>query len=171
MKRACLLSLALLAPLADAQTPPAAPPPRCEEAVYRQFDFWIGEWDVFNAAGAKVGSSSVTREEAGCLLVERWTSARGNNGQSYNFYDAATRKWRQVWVSPTELTDYSGALNAQGQMVLEGVSQQARGSTQRSLGTWTRNADGSVTQNFKSWDEPSRAWTEAFTGIYRRRAP
>src|SRR5262249_3852560 len=134
-----ILALALmLAPAALAQTPPQAPPPRCVEPVYRQFDFWIGEWDVFAPnGGPKVGESSVTSAESGCLIIERWSGAKGGKGQSYNLYDAGQKKWRQLWVSPTEQTDYAGALDAKGAMVLEGVSQQAKGSTQRSRGTWT----------------------------------
>ena len=104
-----------------------APPPRCVESVYRRFDFWVGEWDVFDASGQKIGKSSVTREEAGCLIVERWTSARGNGGQSYNFFDPSRNQWRQLWVSPTELTDYAGGLNPGGEMVLAGDLQQAGG--------------------------------------------
>ena len=143
MKLHVFLALLAAAP-ACAQAPPANPPPRCETAIYKAFDFWVGEWEVFNPAGQKVGASSVTREESGCLIVERWTSARGNNGQSYNFYDAGRGQWRQVWVSPTELTDYAGNLNAKGEMVLEGDLQQAGGYGGRSRGTWAKNADGSA---------------------------
>jgi hypothetical protein len=154
----------------------AAPPPRCVAKIYHQFDFWIGEWEVFapgkdgKGLGPKIGESSVTQEEAGCLLIEHWRGGKGANGQSYNFYDVMRKAWRQVWASPTELTDYAGALDAKGQMVLEGVSQQAQGSQQRSRGTWTANADGTVTQNFKSYDAKTKAWTDNFTGIYRKKA-
>lgn len=33
--------------LSDESTPPAP----CAAPVYHQFDFWIGDWDVFSAAG------------------------------------------------------------------------------------------------------------------------
>src|ERR1700753_2816621 len=134
-----LVGLALWASSALAQKGGAAL--RCEAAVYHQFDFWIGEWTVTNPAGKKVGESSVTREESGCLIVEHWKSAAGNAGQSYNFYDPAAREWRQVWFAPTELTDYRGALKPNGEMVLEGLSQLAGGATQKSRGAWTANKD------------------------------
>ena len=45
-----LLAVMLLAPLAWVrQTPPPAQPPKpfdCSDPVYRQFDFWVGAWDV-----------------------------------------------------------------------------------------------------------------------------
>lgn len=168
-----MLALAALAAMpACAQTPvpsSSPPPPRCETVVYRQFDFWVGEWEVFNPAGQKVGDSSITREEAGCLIVERWKSARGNNGQSYNFYDPARGQWRQVWISPTELTDYAGDLNAKGEMVLEGDLQQAGGYGGRSRGTWTANADGTVRQRFENYDTAKSDWVETFNGLYKRK--
>ena len=164
-----LLFAALLAAPVCAQTPPANPPPRCEARVYRQFDFWVGEWNVFDTAGKQIGQSSVTREEAGCLLVEHWTSAKGNKGQSYNFYDEGQKKWRQVWISPTELTDYFGALNTKGDMVLEGDVQQVGGNGSRSRGTWTANADGTVRQRFEDYDRVKKAWSESFNGLYRRK--
>jgi hypothetical protein len=148
---------------------PAPPPPRCDTSVYRQFDFWIGEWEVFDKTGQKIGDSSVTKEEAGCLLVERWKSARGNNGQSYNFVDPSRGQWRQVWVSPTELTDYAGNLNAQGEMVMEGDLQQVGGYGGRSRGTWTANPDGTVRQRFEGWDSAKSDWVENFNGLYKRK--
>ena len=160
---------ALAATPACAQTPSPTPPPRCEAAVYRQFDFWIGEWDVFNPAGDWIGASAVTREEGGCLLIERWTSAKGNTGQSYNFYDPSRGQWRQVWLSATELTDYAGALNAQGEMMLEGDLQVSGGYGGRSRGTWTSNADGSVRQRFENYDTAKSDWVENFNGLYRKK--
>jgi hypothetical protein len=156
----------LVAPAAAAQTPAA--PPRCEAPVYRAFDFWVGRWDVFNPKGEKVGENIVSREEAGCLIVERWSSAKGNSGQSYNFYDPSRDQWRQIWVSPAELTDYAGGLNAAGEMVMEGDLQQASGYAGRSRGTWTANPDGTVRQRFETFD-PKTGWVESFNGLYRRK--
>ena len=77
----------------------APPPPPCTDAQFRVFDFWAGAWDVYNANGKKAGDNTITIEEGGCLLVEHWAGAGGGTGQSYNFVDRATGKWRQVWVS------------------------------------------------------------------------
>lgn len=165
-----LVALAAAPACAQTTTPSQLPQPtRCDGQVYRQFDFWIGQWEVFNPAGQKVGDSVIAREEAGCLIVERWTSARGNSGQSYNFYDPARGQWRQVWISPTELTDYAGDLNAKGEMVLEGDLQQSGGYGGRSRGTWTANPDGSVRQRFDNYDTTRSDWVENFNGLYKRK--
>jgi hypothetical protein len=164
-----LALILLIAAPACAQAPASAPPPRCETSAYHQFDFWIGEWDVFNPAGQKIGESAITREEAGCLIVEHWKSAKGGQGQSYNFFDPSRGQWRQVWVSAGELTDYAGNPNAKGEMVLEGDLQQAGGYGGRSRGTWTANADGTVRQRFENYDTAKSDWVENFNGLYRRK--
>jgi hypothetical protein len=167
MKVHLIAALAVLAPAALAQAP--LPPLRCEDKVHRQFDFWLGEWEVFNSKGEKVGENSVASAEKGCLVIERWASTRGVTGQSYNFYDTQKKQWRQVWVSPHELSDYAGGLNAKGEMEMEALTQQAGGGTQKTRGIWTANPDGTVRQVFWYWDEEKKAWVEDFVGVYRRK--
>ncbi|NIM52189.1 MAG: hypothetical protein GTN78_18830 [Gemmatimonadales bacterium] len=73
--------LGLVLPAAQAQEP-AVP---CEKnAAYRQFGFWIGEWDMFNSEGRLVGTNRIEKLLNGCLLLEHWTSARGGEGNSIN---------------------------------------------------------------------------------------
>jgi Tetratricopeptide repeat len=66
----------------------------------RLFDFWIGEWDVYVRGGNQRAGSSVIESISGdCAILENWTTWRGPfNGKSINFYEAATGKWKQVWV-------------------------------------------------------------------------
>ena len=42
--------------------------------VYRQFDFWIGEWDAYGLNGKKAGDSKVTLVLDSCIILEEWTS-------------------------------------------------------------------------------------------------
>lgn len=156
---------------AQSQTPPAQPaPPPCQEAVFHQFDFWTGEWEVFTPQGQKAGENSITVEENGCLLVERWNGAGGSTGQSYNFVDLETGKWRQVWVSPGTTIDYSGELNEKGEMVLEGTIGYAGAASAPFRGVWTPNEDGSVTQHFTQYDPEKKVWNDWFIGVYKRKA-
>ena len=55
----------LLSLNAVSETPPApAKKAPCNEARFRQFDFWVGEWEVKDASGKVVGHNSVTRRAA-----------------------------------------------------------------------------------------------------------
>jgi len=144
---------------------PAGP---CSSDAYHQFDFWIGDWEVTDGNGVVQGRNIISREEYGCLLVERWTSAAGNTGQSYNFYSPDTQLWRQVWVSGGAVIDYTGGLTETGSMKLEGEIINRNGTTAPFTGEWTLNEDGSVTQHFEQYDAEKDEWSDWFTGIYRK---
>jgi tetratricopeptide (TPR) repeat protein len=66
----------------------------------RQFDFWIGEWDVVTADGANpAGSSKIELILGDCVIQENWTSAGniGYQGKSFNIYNADLNRWEQFW--------------------------------------------------------------------------
>lgn len=159
-----LLSLGMLPAVAqDAE----APSPPCSEAAFHQFDFWLGDWEVTAPDGTFAGNNKITREENGCLILERWTSANGGTGQSYNFYNPATEKWRQVWVSQGAMIDYEGGLTESGSMKLAGtITYVANGLQAEFTGEWNLNADGTVTQHFEQYDAETETWTAWFTGTY-----
>src|SRR5689334_4174783 len=90
----CLLMI-LSAAAAHAAPPPATP---CTAPEYRQFDFWLGDWDVTNPAGKAAGHNRVTSEYGGCVLQEHWTGAGGSVGSSFNIYDPVRKVWHQTWV-------------------------------------------------------------------------
>lgn len=154
----------------EAQTsPPPPPPPPCQDVAYHQFDFWVGEWSVAATNGQFAGNNSITREEGGCLLLETWTSANGTTGQSYNYYNPETQKWRQVWVSAGALIDYEGGLTESGSMKLVGtITYHASAQRAPFTGEWTLNADGTVTQHFEQYNAETDEWAPWFTGIYTR---
>ncbi|HIG23318.1 MAG TPA: hypothetical protein EYG02_03910 [Henriciella marina] len=179
MKQVSVAVAALVAglgiqPIAGAQeageAAPQAAPPSCEGDVYDDFDFWLGEWDVTTPDGRVAGTNSITKAEDGCLLIERWTGARGSTGQSYNFYDTGLQKWRQVWVARGATIDYAGKLTEDGEMRLEGKIAYRNGTTAPFRGSWTPEADGSVTQYFQQYNSETESWDDWFTGIYRRSA-
>jgi tetratricopeptide (TPR) repeat protein len=72
----------------------------CEDAEFRQFDFWIGDWDVTSTAdGVSRGSSHIAKEMGGCVIWENWTSAGSSYfGKSYNTYNLNLHRWEQYWV-------------------------------------------------------------------------
>lgn len=143
-------------------------PPSCDADVYRQFDFWLGTWDVV-ANGQTVGTNEISSEENGCLIVERWTSAQGGTGQSYNYYDPGTEKWRQVWVSRGFVIDYDGGVDEDGAMVLEGELTPRGGSPkQKFRGRWTPLDDGTVQQTFWTYNDDDETWVTWFDANYQK---
>ena len=57
--------------------PPAPATKPCSAPPYRQFDFWIGDWDVFSPDGKLAGHNRVESIEGGCGIQENWTGAGG----------------------------------------------------------------------------------------------
>lgn len=150
---------------ATAQGPSAAP--TCEAAAYRQFDFWLGDWTVRDPEGAFLGRNAITRTEDGCLIIERWTSAQGDPGQSYNYFDPAADRWRQVWVSQSIIVDIAGGLTEAGAMRLEGEITYRAGDVFPFTGEWTPLEAGAVRQRFEQYNAETETWDAWFTGLYR----
>jgi hypothetical protein len=145
-------------------------PAPCGGEAFKQFDFWIGNWDVTTPDGNLAGENLITSEENGCLILERWQSANGGTGQSYNFYNPATEKWRQVWISQGGMIDYEGGLTESGSMKLEGtITNVATGLQAPFTGEWTPNEDGTVTQYFEQYDAETEQWNPWFSGLYTRK--
>ena len=154
-----------------ASTTSAAPAQRtfkCDNGAYREFDFWAGEWIVKDASGEEAGRNSISVEQGGCVLIERWAGANGGTGISLNFYDPVARIWTQTWVSPGAVLTMTGRLVG-GEMVLEGPLHYLKdGRATRLKGTWTRLPDGRVRQHFVESADDGRTWTEWFDGYYSR---
>jgi hypothetical protein len=72
----------------------------CQAAPYRQFDFWVGNWNVFGGTSQVLaGTNIVTSVLDGCAVLENWRGAQGGRGRSLNAYDASTGRWSQMWVA------------------------------------------------------------------------
>ena len=66
----------------------------------RQFDFWLGEWNVSTTQGAvPSGNSNIELILEDCVVQENWKSLDSPYaGKSYNIYNASLKRWEQYWV-------------------------------------------------------------------------
>ena len=138
----------------------------CNTPEFRQFDFWIGDWDVVSAAAPGTTSRNlITLVNDGCTLREEYTTPVGYAGTSLNFYDAARKKWHQTWID-----NQGGALYLEGGIEGEAMVLRTVGDTlnvQRI--TWTRLEGGRVRQLWEATADGGKTWTIAFDGHYSRR--
>jgi len=139
---------------------------------FSDFDFWVGEWEVFDSAtGEKLGEDIIQKIESGCLLLEHWKSVSGGTGTSLNYYNPVTREWRQVWVSEGRYAiDIVGGIRS-GSMVLEGSIYNFAGAVWDFRGNWTPRPDGSVRQFFEQFNHDSNDWATWFDRRYVRKDP
>ena len=78
----------------------------CSHPEFRQFDFWIGEWEAYGLKGNKAGDSKISLILDSCIILEEWTSAGVQQGlryagKSFNTWNAALKQWQQTWVDNT----------------------------------------------------------------------
>jgi len=139
----------------------------CNSPEFRQFDFWLGEWDVTAPATPGSGSRSrITRINGGCTILEQYTTPLGYEGTSLNFYDAQRKLWHQTWID-----NQGGALYLEGalkgnSMVLSTTA--GKDSIQRI--TWTPLDDGRVRQHWEATEDAGKTWATVFDGYYAKRA-
>ena len=67
----------------------------------RDFDFWVGDWDVYGPKGRQVGRNTVEFLFDGAAIAEHWRGAGGVEGRSLNAYEASRDRWHQTWVDST----------------------------------------------------------------------
>ena len=150
------------------------PQPCKEDARFREFDFWVGDWDVRPTGAPAVGPASrnlVTIEENGCVVMEHWTGRGGSTGQSFNIFDRSIGKWRQTWVDNIGgQHDYRGNI-ANGNMVFVGdtpVPNGALGRIPTRLTFFHISAD-SVRQFSEQSLDGGKTWQTAYDLMYVRR--
>ena len=126
-------------------------------AEARQFDFWIGDWEVFNTAGQKAGTNLVQLFSDGCGLLENWTSVVGGDGKSINFYDAGTNKWYQSWIgSGGGALLYAGNFK-EGAMRFDGETSANGKKTLQKL-TFYKLDENTVRQVFEASNDDGKTW-------------
>ena len=129
----------------------------CRAAEYRQFDFWVGSWNL-NPAGT-VGSS-ISSALDGCAVLENYF---GGAGRSLSAYDDATGTWNQFYVSST-----GGVLMLRGAFRSDSMILSEQQGPLTDVWTWTTLPDGSVKQHEQRF--LNGAPLPGFVGIYTARS-
>jgi hypothetical protein len=167
MKKVLLLTLLFVAtPTTTAQQN------ACGSPEYRQFDFWLGNWEVRSPTGEALGSNRITQEFKGCVIQEFWQGAQGGTGSSWNYFSPQSGKWHQSWVS-----DYGDFALLVGEykneaMMLEGTSKTPNGQTLYQRATWRRiNNNPDEVQQLVEISRNNTTWQTAFDGRYFRKKP
>ena len=144
--------------------------PFCRAAAYRQFDFWLGQWDI-TEDGGPAGSNIVEPILGGCAIRENYVDPWGtSSGTSLNSYDADTKQWRQTWVSDYG-TEYrmAGGLDATGTMVLLGQRiNAANGRLLLDTWKWTPIDGNNVLQTGRVTVPATGVDNQFFNGEYHR---
>jgi hypothetical protein len=123
----------------------------CDTPQHHQFDFWVGDWQVFDAeTNTLVAFDRVEKLAEGCivqqnlnLLTDLWRRPGAPNrlsGIGVNRFDGEA--WLQLWAdNQWGAIAMRGALDEHGAMVFKSITP----SRNRDLKVvWEKHADGTV---------------------------
>ena len=144
--------------------------PACSATEFRQFDFWLGDWDVFDVGkSAVVAHARVDLILDGCVLREDYEGANRLHGQSFTLYDPSRKIWHQSWATNRgQLLVIEGKLEA-GEMLLAGADRTAEGKERRVRGTW-KPMNGGVRETAVVSNDAGGTWQPWFDLIFRPHA-
>ena len=138
----------------------------CIAPEFRNFDFWLGDWDVTSPASpGGVSRNRISSINDGCTVLEQYTTPSGYVGTSLNFYDATRKVWHQTWID-----NQGGGIFLEGNLVGDSMilsSTDSKENVQRI--TWTPLADGRVRQHWESTTDSGKTWATQFDGYYSKR--
>ena len=136
--------------------------PCLQSPEFRQFDYWLGEWDV-EIGGQKLAKSSIQLILDDCVIFENYTGQAGYAGKSFSLYDAATKKWEQRYVdSGGALHNWTGGLD-NGVMTFRWDHDNTFNRM-----TYTKEGPDRVRQILET-SADGKSWTKTYDGLYIRR--
>jgi hypothetical protein len=147
---------------------PASPSP-CSAPEYRQFDFWAGDWDVYDSGDSKPSMQiRVDKILGGCALRESYEDVNGMIGESLNVYDAARKTWQQTWATNRgQVLLLEGRLDG-GKMVFRATEQTASGPVLWRA-VWIPQGS-EVRETAETSSDGGKTWKPKFDIVFRKRS-
>ncbi len=143
---------------------------KCPLAEYRQFDFWLGDWDTFESDHSTPGSvarTHVTPIASGCAIHELYEQVDGLIGDSILSYDGARKVWQQTWVDNYgALLQLSGAFK-DGAVTMEGEMHLQGGKAIKQRITW-KAEDGGVREFSTRSKDGGKTWEPFFDVLFKK---
>jgi tetratricopeptide (TPR) repeat protein len=134
-------------------------------AGYRQFDFFMGDWDVF-VQGRKVGESHTKVLQNGCIVEENWVTPL-QTAQSFNFYNPVTKKWHQSYMDSNGGNWMMDGEYKDGALRYEGFIYSPAGQVPVRM-TFYNLEPGKLRQTSETSSDGGKTWVQGWDGLYIR---
>ena len=145
-------------------------PAGCKAAEYHLLDFWIGDWDTYEADAPAAQSEARTHVSPiaqGCAIHELYEQADGLIGDSILSYDPVRKQWQQTWVTNRgSIMAITGTFK-DGALIMEGEAHLADGRTVTQRITWQAQGQG-VRESAVLSKDSGKTWTSAFDVLFLR---
>ncbi len=145
-------------------------PCSCCTEKHQQFDFWVGDWVVYQN-GKMAGFNKIVKIQGDCVIRENWKSVGSvYTGTSYNFYDPIDTVWKQVWIdNQGTVLELSGEYIGNQMILASKEKTDSNGKRYINRITWTNNDNGTVRQSWEQSEDGGITFTTLFDGLYRKR--
>jgi hypothetical protein len=136
---------------------------------YRQFDYWLGEWNV-EANGQRIATSSIQAILDDCVVFENYHSLRyAYDGKSFSIYDIAKKHWEQRYVDTAGAShEWVGGLEGD-HMRFFWHHNDAAGKPVVERMTYLKEGLDKVRQLIEASSDDGKTWTTTYDGLYTRR--
>ena len=140
---------------------------------HKLFDFWIGDWNVYDTTGTLIGENTIIKLEDDCILNEHWRGKGGTTGRSYNYFNNSDSTWNQLWIdnSGSDLILKGKGIDGVKMVLSSDLIPGKKIDFYRNRITWTLNDDGTVTQLWDIMNKEGTKLNELFKGIYKKKKP
>ncbi len=149
-----------------AQAQPQAP--TCDAPEWKQFDFWVGDWDLTYGDGGK-GRNRITKILGSCVILEEFAGAPGTtlDGKSFSTFDRNARRWKQTWVDNTgSYLDFTGGMDGDRMILSRDAERDGRRFQQRMI--FTDIKAQSLTWLWQRSDDNGASWKTLWEIEYKR---
>lgn len=141
----------------------------CDTGPFRDFDFWVGEWDV-TSAGVAAGTSSIQQILNQCVILENYTGQGGYAGKSLNIYDTGSKEWKQFWVdNGGSLVEFHGNYS-DGKLEYHADTTQPDGTRVQRRMIFVKMPEGKVRQYSEQSPDGGKTWSLEYDLLYTKKS-
>jgi tetratricopeptide (TPR) repeat protein len=135
-------------------------------AESRQFDFWLGEWDV-EQNGQHIARSSIQLIVDECVIFENY-DAGNYSGKSLSAWDAGEKRWEQFYCDTSGGARYWTGSVVDGKMVMTTEFDRGGAHVINRM-AYSKEGPDRVRQFIETSTDGGKTWTAGYDGMYVRR--
>ena len=143
----------------------------CSSPEAKQFDFWIGEWDLTwqdKDGNTLTGSNSISKILNSCVIEENFTGGEFI-GKSFSVYNPVKKLWQQTWVdNEGSYLEFAGGFE-DGKMILfrEITTKENKKIKQRMI--FYNISENQLDWNWEKSTDNGKTWQLAWKIHYTRK--